>query len=133
MTIREDLDNYKAQANRAEVKCIQLERQVKELSKRINTAETDQARSEAKVNKAVSYLRKQTNISVIGGYHKSHKSQIIVTGQYCNKDYVEIFNVPHDAIPQMIEQLRDLRDTGTINRIDVPHPTKQMLFEHGIF
>ena len=47
-------------------------------------------------------------------------SQIIVIGQYRNRDYVHVFNVDEESFLNIIERLRTYEPNAKLGRCDVP-------------
>ncbi len=72
-------------------------------------------------------IRERTDLHV--DVHNRGKSYAILIGEYRGRDYIKAFHVPHNSIPELIGQMRNLERYATTRRIDC-HPFLDVAFEH---
>jgi len=72
------------------------------------------------ISEAVRLIQDRTDISVGAAFNKHMHNQIIVTGRYKNRDYVEVFTIAHGELEHLIHQLREMQRYGVVNKIDAP-------------
>lgn len=74
----------------------------------------------SRIDKLDALVRDRTDISVDVSMTRKNPSQVIVTGQYRNSDYVQVFNVDTDDLALLIDMLRDMQRHGVVRRVDAP-------------
>jgi len=72
-------------------------------------------------------IRERTDLHV--DVHNRGKSYAILIGEYRGKDYIKAFHVPHESIPELIGQMRNLERYATTRRVDC-HPGLDVVFRH---
>lgn len=98
----------------------QLEKDLVKQQLKIQRLQSDLDIVESVVNTQASLLRDCTSVS--SDIHMNHNkgSIIFVAGRYRNKDYVRLFNLDHDDMPQLIDQLKFMEEQHTRGYYDTP-------------
>lgn len=93
---------------------------IKKLKAIVATYYTNLDGLHSRIDRLDALVRDRTDISVGVSLTRKNPSQVIVTGQYRNSDYVQVFNVDTDDLAHLIDMLRDMQRHGVVRRVDAP-------------
>jgi len=84
----------------------------------VNRYETDRSSLQRQMNNALRLIRNRTTVHA-DVHMRDAYDQIIVVGQYRNRDYVRVFSVKPDDLRHLVDILKSME--ARIGRIDAPH------------
>lgn len=74
----------------------------------------------SRIVQAENLIKDRTDIAVDAHVTNHNPNQIIVTGRYRNRDYVQVFTLADNELGTLVEQLREMQRYGVVNKIDAP-------------
>lgn len=76
---------------------------------------------------ATDLIKDRTNISSDFHFHGHNRNQIIVTGRYRNRDYVQVFTIADNELKTLIDTLREMQRYGVVDKIDAAYDMKYVI------
>ena len=79
------------------------------------------------VNDAVQTIKDRTTIHADIAASRRHQSQIIMIGNYRNRDYIQTFEVHPDDFSGMLRQCIEMQKYARMGKIDAPIGMKEII------
>lgn len=90
----------------------------KQILKIVGSYDRDHKWFISRITQAENMIRERTDISADVHMMNRNPNQIIVTGRYRNRDYVQVFTLQDNDLRSLIEQLREMERFGVVSKID---------------
>ena len=91
-----------------------------ELLKIVGSYDKDHSWFISRLVQAENLIKDRTDIAVDAHVTNHNPNQIIVTGRYRNRDYVQVFTLADNELKTLVEQLRKMQRYGVVSKIDAP-------------
>lgn len=80
-----------------------------------------------RITEAEKLIKDRTTISADVVYSGPDRNQIIVTGRYRSRDYVQVFTLADNELKTLVDQLREMERYGVIDKVDAIHGMKEVI------
>ena len=106
----------------------ELFRIVREYDGTISALEVSANDATYRISDINKFLTGNTSINVDVAPHHMDTHNIIMIGEYGNRDYIQTFNMSGDSFERLLKVVRDLSQYGHIDRVDIV-PAMREIFE----
>ena len=104
-----------------------LRRIVRDFDGELSVIKTANSSTRRHVDEAVKVIKERTDITTDLHLTDHAPNQIIVTGRYRNRDYVQVFTLADNELKTLVEQLREMQRYGVVSKIDGPYGLKAVV------
>ena len=90
----------------------------KQIMRIVGSYDSDHKWFVARLVQAENTIKDRTDISADVHFHGPNRNQIIVTGRYRSRDYIQVFTLADNELRTVIDQLREMERYGVVDKVD---------------
>jgi len=90
----------------------------KQIMRVVGSYDNDHKWFMSRLTQAENLIKDRTDISANVHFHGRNRNQIIVTGRYKSRDYVQVFTLADNDLRYLIEHLREMERFGVVDKVD---------------
>ena len=100
---------------------------IKKLLRVVKDYDSDRRNTNLQIAEAIKIIRERTTVDVDVALTSRDANQIIVSGIYRGRIYVQTYSIYTDDFADIIRLLRQMKQYGTVRRVDCPYTMKAVI------